>query len=55
MTDQNRQWQLTARPQGLPKRTDFTLATLPIPEPAEGEVLIRTHYISLDPVHARLG
>ncbi len=49
MPDQNRQWQLTARPQGLPKRTDFTLATLPVPEAAEGEVLVRTHYISLDP------
>ncbi len=49
MPDQNRQWQLTARPQGLPKRSDFTFATLPIPEPAEGEVLVRTHYISLDP------
>ncbi len=49
MPGQNRQWQLTARPQGLPRRSDFTLATLPVPEPAEGEVLVRTHYISLDP------
>ncbi len=49
MPEQNRQWQLTTRPQGLPKRSDFTFATLPIPEPAEGEVLVRTHYISLDP------
>ena len=49
MPDQNRQWQLTARPQGLPKRSDFTFATLPVPDPADGEVLVRTHYISLDP------
>ncbi len=49
MADQNRQWQLTSRPQGLPKRSDFTLATLPVPEPKEGEVLVRTDYISLDP------
>ncbi len=49
MPEQNRQWQLTARPQGLPKRSDFTLATLAVPEPKEGEVLVRTHYISLDP------
>ncbi len=46
---QNRQWQLTARPQGLPKRSDFTWTTLPAPEPQDGEVLVRTHYISLDP------
>jgi len=45
----NRQWTLTARPQGLPKRSDFTYHTLPTPEPAEGEFLVRTHYISLDP------
>ena len=49
MADQNRQWQLTARPSGLPKRSDFTFATLPLPEPKDGEVLVRTHYISLDP------
>ncbi len=45
----NRQWTLTSRPQGMPKRSDFTYATLPAPEPKEGEFLVRTHYISLDP------
>jgi NADPH-dependent curcumin reductase CurA len=45
----NRQWTLTARPQGLPKRSDFNLATLPVPQPGEGQMLVRTHYISLDP------
>jgi NADPH-dependent curcumin reductase CurA len=34
---------------GLPKRGDFTWTTTPAPEPAEGQVLVRTHYISLDP------
>jgi NADPH-dependent curcumin reductase CurA len=46
---QNRQWTLTARPSGLPKRSDFTYATLPAPQPEDGQILVRTHYISLDP------
>jgi hypothetical protein len=45
----NRQWTLTSRPSGLPKRSDFTYATLPVPELQDGQVLVRTHYISLDP------
>ncbi len=49
MTQTNRQWQLSARPVGLPKRSDFTFATVDVPEPQEGQVLVRTRYISLDP------
>jgi NADPH-dependent curcumin reductase CurA len=45
----NRQWTLTARPVGLPKRSDFTYQTVPAPTPAEGQILVRNHYISLDP------
>jgi hypothetical protein len=45
----NRQWKLTARPVGLPKRTDFTYETAPAPELADGQILVRNHYISLDP------
>jgi NADPH-dependent curcumin reductase CurA len=45
----NRQWTLTSRPVGLPKRSDFTFATNPAPTPAEGQILVRNHYISLDP------
>ena len=45
----NRQWTLTARPQGRPKRSDFTYATLPVAEPQDGQIVVRTHYISLDP------
>jgi NADPH-dependent curcumin reductase CurA len=33
----------------MPKRSDFTWAELAVPEPGEGQVLVRTHYISLDP------
>ena len=45
----NRQWTLTARPQGLPKRSDFTFAEQPVPQPQDGQMVVRTHYISLDP------
>ena len=45
----NRQWTLTSRPQGLPKRSDFTFAELPVPQPQDGHIVVRTHYISLDP------
>jgi NADPH-dependent curcumin reductase CurA len=46
---QNRRIVLAARPIGLPKESDFRLETVPIPEPADGEVLVRTLYLSLDP------
>jgi NADPH-dependent curcumin reductase CurA len=46
---QNRRWTLTARPTGLPKRSDFTYDTQPAPQPQDGQILVRTHYISLDP------
>ncbi len=45
----NRKWMLTRRPVGLPKRSDFSFETAPVPEPADGQILVRTHYISLDP------
>jgi NADPH-dependent curcumin reductase len=45
----NRQWKLIARPVGLPKRSDFALETAPAPEPVDGQVLVRNHFISLDP------
>lgn len=40
---------LAARPEGAPKDSDFRLETRPIPTPGEGEVLVRVHYMSLDP------
>jgi NADPH-dependent curcumin reductase CurA len=45
----NRQFRLAARPVGLPKSSDWQLTEEPIPEPRDGEFLVRTHYISLDP------
>src|SRR3954471_22614956 len=40
---------LNARPVGEPKQTDFRLEDYPIPEPGEGQVLLRTIWLSLDP------
>ena len=45
----NRRITLAARPQGLPTTRDFQLETHAAPEPAEGQVLLRTRFLSLDP------
>jgi NADPH-dependent curcumin reductase CurA len=45
----NRRIVLNARPQGLPKSSDLALVEDAMPSPAEGQVLLRTLYLSLDP------
>lgn len=45
----NRRILLAARPNGLPRPGDFRLDEAPIPTPADGQVLLRTLYLSLDP------
>jgi len=40
---------LAARPHGEPKPSDFRLEDYAMPEPGEGEVLLRTIWLSLDP------
>lgn len=45
----NRQIQLASRPIGAPTLTDFNLTENAIPEPKQGEVLLRAVYLSLDP------
>jgi len=45
----NRQFLLAARPVGMIRESDFRYNEAPIPEPGEGEVLVRVEYISLDP------
>jgi NADPH-dependent curcumin reductase CurA len=47
--DTNREIRLAVRPVGFPKDSDFELAETPIPEPGEGEVLVRNVYMSVDP------
>jgi NADPH-dependent curcumin reductase len=45
----NHQFQLAARPVGLPKPGDWLYTEAPVTEPGDGEVLIKILYISLDP------
>ena len=45
----NRQLRLAAYPQGLPGPEHFHLDMQPVPEPADGQVLLRTLYLSVDP------
>src|SRR5580692_3996726 len=48
-TDLNRQWLLARRPRGLVSASDVTWTETPIPELADGEVLVRNLYLSCDP------
>lgn len=48
-THKNRQYRLAARPVGLPKSSDWQLTEEEPKQPGPGEVLVRTHYLSLDP------
>ena len=49
MAGGNRQIILAARPDGMPKESDFRLVETPAPAPAAGEFLVRTDYFSVDP------
>ncbi|MDP6272332.1 MAG: NADP-dependent oxidoreductase [Alphaproteobacteria bacterium] len=49
MRNTNRRVTLATRPTGFPKPSDFALVEDPIPEPGPGQVLVRNHYLSLDP------
>jgi NADPH-dependent curcumin reductase len=49
MDHRNRQVLLKRRPSGAPTLADFEIADGPIPEPGNGEVLVRGIYLSLDP------
>ncbi|UYU33740.1 NADP-dependent oxidoreductase [Siccibacter colletis] len=46
---QNRRWLLASRPHGAPTPENFRLDTTEVPTPANGEVLLRTVFLSLDP------
>jgi NADPH-dependent curcumin reductase CurA len=50
MTDnENTRILLASRPHGEPTQDNFRIETAPMPKPGEGEVLLRTIYLSLDP------
>ncbi len=45
----NRQFKLKQRPVGMVKREDFDLVKDHVPEPGDGEFLVKIAYLSLDP------
>ena len=45
----NQQIRLAARPVGLPKPTDWKSVSEPVRELADGEILVKNIYLSLDP------
>ena len=49
MTVTNRRFVLASRPTGAPREDNFRLETAPVPELGPGQVLVRHHYLSLDP------
>jgi NADPH-dependent curcumin reductase CurA len=45
----NREIRLVARPQGVPDQSLFEIVDTDLPDPADGQVLIRNTFISVDP------
>ena len=45
----NRQWCLANRPEGMVKETDFSYHEGSVPEPQEGEFLVRNLYVAFEP------
>jgi NADPH-dependent curcumin reductase CurA len=45
----SREIHLAARPHGVPTPSDFALVEVDVPDPSEGQVLIRNAYMSVDP------
>lgn len=45
----HRRWVLASRPHGEPRAENFRLEEGDIPQPGDGELLLRTVYLSLDP------
>jgi NADPH-dependent curcumin reductase CurA len=45
----HQRWTLARRPQGLPTKDDFKLEQSLLPEPKDGQALVRVDYISVDP------
>ncbi len=49
MPDTTREIRLASRPEGRPTASNFELAEVPLPEPGEGQALVRNEYLSVDP------
>src|SRR5215469_4367390 len=49
MPEMNHQITLAAKPEGMPRETDFRMVEGPVPNAGAGEVLVHTLYLSVDP------
>jgi len=49
MTATSREIRLASRPEGRPSDDNFELAEVAVPEPGEGQALVRNAYLSVDP------
>jgi NADPH-dependent curcumin reductase len=49
MSAENRQILLASRPQGAVTEENFRIVDAPLPSPADGQVLVRNQWLSLDP------
>lgn len=49
MSTTSREIHLKSRPHGVPTPAAFELATVEVPDPTDGEVLVRNEYMSVDP------
>jgi len=47
--NENRQWVLNSRPDGMPTEADFELVNSPMPSPEYGQILIKSLWNSMDP------
>ncbi len=45
----NKKWVLNKRPEGMPEDDCWKLEEVPVPEIEEGNILIKTLYLSIDP------
>lgn len=50
----NRQFLYVNAPDGMPEPSCFRLVEAPMPEPQPGQVLVRTHFLSIDPYMRRM-
>jgi NADPH-dependent curcumin reductase CurA len=49
VTEENRQWLLGKRPVGMVNESNFELHNAPIPQPVDGQLLVRTQWLGFEP------
>ena len=49
MRNTNRQWRLVSYPEGMPAESNWAMSETPIPEPGDGEMLVRAIYLDVAP------